>query len=384
MWKRVLGGLVAAVCLLALLTISQWQTTPLKVSGFIEANEIRVGSRVGGRVREVFVDEGQLVTKGMKLISLEPFDLEEQAAQAEAVLSQRRAELAKLENGSRPLEVAQAEERLKQLSAVLKKLRNGPREQEIRAAEAALEQATAQLRLATIKQARVESLLTKSAATQEDMDQANSELKVAGASQQVRQAELDLLKAGTRPEEVEEAQAKEKEATEAWELQKEGYRVEEKLAARAAVKAAEAAVAALQRQLAELTITSPVDGLVEAVEIEPGDLVGANTPAVSLIDSHELWVRAYVPENHLGIAIGNKVPITVDSYPGREFAGRVTFVARRAEFTPGNVQTPEDRSKQVFRIKVRLDEGRKELRPGMSADVWLGRIQTAESEPRRP
>jgi hypothetical protein len=77
------------------------------------------------------------------------------------------------------------------------------------------------------------------------------------------------------------------------------------------------------------------------------------------------------PENHLSLKLGQAVRITVDSFPGRTFAGRIAFVTRRAKFTPSNVQTPEDRSQQVFRIKVNLIEGLDVLRPGMAADVWL-------------
>ena len=96
------------------------------------------------------------------------------------------------------------------------------------------------------------------------------------------------------------------------------------------------------------------------------------------MDGERLWVRAYVPENHLNIQMGHKVWVTVDSFPQRRFAGHVSFVSRQAEFTPGNVQTPEERSKQVFRIKVLLDEGTNVLRPGMAADVWLepGKLPT--------
>jgi hypothetical protein len=61
----------------------------------------------------------------------------------------------------------------------------------------------------------------------------------------------------------------------------------------------------------------------------------------------------------------------VDSFPGERFSGRLTFIAQEAEFTPRNVQTPEERSKQVFRIKVELDQGRERLRAGMAADVLL-------------
>ena len=105
--------------------------------------------------------------------------------------------------------------------------------------------------------------------------------------------------------------------------------------------------------------------------MRPGDLVGANAPALSLLDPSRLWVRAYVPEGRLRLVIGQEVTLRVDPFPDETFRGRVSFIARDAEFTPGNVQTPEERSKQVFRIKVDLLDGFDRLRPGMSADVML-------------
>jgi multidrug resistance efflux pump len=122
----------------------------------------------------------------------------------------------------------------------------------------------------------------------------------------------------------------------------------------------------------ELKIVAPSDGMVEAVDIRPGDLLSPNAPALSMLESGELWVRAYVPEDALDIKRGQKVIVTVDSYHNRKFTGEITFVSRDAEPTPQNVQTIEQRSKQVFRIRVLLTGPDKEdLRAGMSADVWL-------------
>ena len=123
--------------------------------------------------------------------------------------------------------------------------------------------------------------------------------------------------------------------------------------------------------LAELKILAPVTGIIEAVELQPGDLVMSNAPVLSLMDTSHLWVRAYVPESYLHLQLGHAADISVDGFPGRRFRGKITFISRQAEFTPRNVQTPEERSKQVFRIKVTLEEGLEELRPGMAADVWL-------------
>jgi multidrug resistance efflux pump len=111
---------------------------------------------------------------------------------------------------------------------------------------------------------------------------------------------------------------------------------------------------------------------VEAIDLLPGDLIAPNAPSVSLLDTSRLWVRGYVPEARLGeIRLGQQVPIRVEGLPRESFAGRITFIATQAEFTPRNVQTPEERSKQVFRIKVRVETGAEKLRVGMTADLLL-------------
>ena len=109
--------------------------------------------------------------------------------------------------------------------------------------------------------------------------------------------------------------------------------------------------------------------MVVGVELQRGDMISPNAPVLSLLDTSHLWVRAYIPENRMNVQPGNKVAITVDSFPDRTFGGHISFISREAEFTPNNVQTPEERSKQVFRIKATLDEGLDVLRPGMAADV---------------
>jgi multidrug resistance efflux pump len=180
------------------------------------------------------------------------------------------------------------------------------------------------------------------------------------------------LEAGTRREDIERARAELEEAQQALALTNTGYRPEEIAAAKAARDAAQAALAAIRTRQKELRIVAPVDGTVEAQELQPGDLTLPGAPVLTIVDNQRLWVRAYLPENRLNVKFGQRLWVTVDSYPQRRFAGEVTFLARQAEFTPSNIQTPEERSKQVFRIKVTLKEGWDVLRPGMSADVWLG------------
>jgi multidrug resistance efflux pump len=365
-----------ALLLAGFLFYRQQQPEPRKVSGFIEADEIRVGSRVGGRVLLVAVEEGTVVRKGELLVELDPYDLRERRAEAEAILAQRCRAHEKLQAGFRQEEIAQAQARYEQLQAKLTMLRNGPREQELAAAVAQLNLANANLDLATAQHKRVSGAFEDDAVSNQELDEALRALKVAQAEVQVKEENLSLLKAGTRAEDIDQAEAQVQEAYAGWTLSKNGYRDEEIAEAKAAVEAAESALKAIERQIEELTIVAPVDAVVEALELQPGDLVPANSPALSLMDMNRLWVRAYVPEDQLDIHVGQQVDITVDSYPGRIFAGTITFIARHGEFTPRNVQTPDERSKQVFRIKVVVTDP--QLRPGMVADVWLSQRSSGE------
>ncbi|MEW4529246.1 HlyD family efflux transporter periplasmic adaptor subunit [Maioricimonas sp. JC845] len=366
---RVILFIAVAAGLTLLLFVQQQRSGPFEVSGFIEADEIRIGSRVGGRVAAVHVEEGQDVTKGDLLVELEPFDLQERRAQAAAQWHQAQAVHKKLSAGFRAEEIAQAQARVDQLTAELEAAINGPREQEIKAAAADLDLARAELERAEASFGRIAKLKEENASTEEQYERALADLRTARARVQERSENLALLKEGTREEDIAAARARLAEAKDELALRQNGYRDEEIAEAYAAVQAAEAALRVIDAQIEELTIQAPVDGRVEAVELQPGDLVGANTPVLSLMDMGRMWVRAYVPEDRLDVQIGQLVAVTVDSYPDERFRGEITFVAREAEFTPRNVQTPEERSRQVFRIKVTLLEGLDRLRPGMAADV---------------
>ncbi|MBX7166303.1 MAG: HlyD family efflux transporter periplasmic adaptor subunit [Pirellulales bacterium] len=371
MWPRIVALVIGVTFLAGLLVYSQLIHEPTRVSGFIEADDVRVGSRLGGRVAQVLVEEGQPVARGALLFELEPYDLQERLAQATAEHAARRAEYERLTTGFREEEKLQAKARVDQLSARLQELQNGPREQEIAAAQARLRLANAELELAQVQNKRVEALAKESAASRDELDTAVTRLRVALENQQVREQELAVLLEGTRAEEIEAAQAQLEEARQAWLLTTNGYRPEQIAEAQAAEQAAAAAVEVIREQLKELKVIAPVDGLVESIDLEPGDLVAPGAPVATLIDRSTLWVRAYVPENFLNIRVDQPVSISVDSFAGERFKGHISFIARQAEFTPGNVQTPEERSKQVFRIKATLDEGLDRLRPGMIADVWL-------------
>jgi multidrug resistance efflux pump len=372
MIKRILLLVLLAAALVSLLAYSQRLLLPLSVSGIIEADEIRVGSRVGGRVEKVNIEEGQAVRAGDVMVVLEPFDLVERRAEAAAKQASAQAQYDQLSAGYRVEEVAQAKAHYDQLAAHLAKLRAGPRKQTVAAARARLDAAQGELNLAKQSYARLAQLVTRNAATKGDMDNATEQLSTATAMLVVRQQELAELEEGTRKEDILEAEAQLEAALQQWQLRKHGFRKEEIAAAKATLDAATAALKKVERQIDELQIKTPVDGVIEAVELQPGDLVTAGAPVLSIMDTRRLWMRAYVPEDRLQFTTGQRVDVTVDSFRGALFEGEVTFVSRQAEFTPSNVQTPDERSKQVFRIKVLLRTGHDRLRPGMAGNVHFG------------
>ena len=371
MLKRLLILAVIATLLSAAILYDQYRSITRKVSGFIEADEIRVGSRVGGRVRAVHVQEGQRVRKNDVLVELEPYDLAERLHQAEANLAAKQADLERLQFGYRAEEIAQAKRTTISCEPNRPSSRKGPRDAGNRSGPAQLAVAQAHLVLARQNHTRVVGLVEKRAAAAEELDRAGEQLEAATATVALREQELDLLQVGTRLEDLDRIAAEVEGALQAWKLTQNGYRPEDIAAAQAGRDAAQFALKALQVQVEELKIISPLDGVVEALELQEGDLVVVSAPVLSLLDDQHLWVRAYVPQNRVGIQVGQELKVVVDSLPQENFAGKVLFISRMAEFTPSNVQTPEERSKLVFRIKVAIQDPQRRLLPGMSADVWL-------------
>lgn len=368
-------AVIAVVVALSVIAWHYWQQRrvgPLVVSGFVEADEIRVGSRVGGRVAQVLVSEGQTIRKGDALLTIDPFDMQERLAEAAAMAAAARAEHARLSSGFRREEIEQARARRDRAAATLGKLVAGPRPKEIEIAKEEVKAAEADVEFAESEHARIMQLREGASAGRTEVDAAVRSRKSSRAQLEAAQQRLALLVEGSRAEDVAEARAVLAESEQALRLMESGNRAEDIAAAGSRVAAAEARVAEIERQLGELSLESPCDCVVEAVDLQPGDLVAANGPAMSLLDVSKLWVRAYVPEARLGtVRLGQLVRVGVDSFPGEEFPATVTFVAREAEFTPRNVQTPEERSKQVFRIKATLTSGHDRLRVGMAADVHL-------------
>jgi HlyD family secretion protein len=162
------------------------------------------------------------------------------------------------------------------------------------------------------------------------------------------------------------------EAEQRLKLLKTGPRPDAVRQLRATADAAGAGLAQAETRLSQSILTAPLNGLVLSKHAEAGEILTAGAPVVTIGRMDEVWLRAYISETELGrVKVGQQARVTTDTWPGRVFEGRVGFISPEAEFTPKNVQTKKERVKLVYRIKIFLTNSKMELKPGMPADAVI-------------
>ena len=349
----------------------------LTFAGTVETREIQVGSKVGGRVTEVLVREGQRVVGDAPLIRFDANDLRAVEKQLAARVAQARSDLTRLQNGYRPEEVEQAEAAARREAAALEALREGPRTQEIRQAEADLASAEAEAANAARQYERIERLFESGDVAAQSRDDARARRDAAAGRAAAARERVKLLRAGTRQEDLRAGQARLEQAAAAAKLMRSGFRPEEVASGAARHREATALLEEARVRLAESEVRAPdtcgsSGCLVELVSVRPGDLVAAGRAVATLLEPSQLWVRIYVPEPKLAtVSVGQRALVELDSISGRSFSGVVEQISARSEFLPRNIQTSEDRHHQVFGAKVRVDNAGGVLKSGMSANVRL-------------
>lgn len=344
----------------------------IKVSGNFEVTEAEVSFKIPGKVQERFVDEGDLVERDQPIAKLEDADILQEVAIRRAEVQAVQAQLLELERGSRPEEIAQAHAAMERAKAHLSELLAGSRPQEIKAAEATLSRTRAELERLKADHERQKQLFQRGVISAREYEGVLSAYRMAEA--QVKEAEerLKLVREGPRKEQVAQAKAAFKEAQERYLLVLQGPRKETIEAARARLEQARAALAAAETRLGYTLIISPLTGVVLSKNVEPGEYVAPGTPVVTVGDLENIWLRAYIDEPDLGrVRLGQKVLVTTDTYPGKRYEGRITFISSQAEFTPKNVQTERERVKLVYRVKIRVENPNLELKPGMPGDAEI-------------
>jgi HlyD family secretion protein len=303
---------------------------PPRAMGYVEATEVRVGAEVGGRLLDVPVQEGDRVAAGTVLARLDTADVELALRRARAERDQAAAQFRLVEAGARVEDVRQARAQLQSAQA------------DIRAAESELQAAEADFQ-------RFEALLRSNAGSRKQRDDAATRRDV-GASRvtaareraSAAQQQVSRLQAGSRPEEI--------------------------AAARARVAALDAQLASLEKNAADAVLASPVAGVVTARTARAGEIIARGAPVVTITDLDAAWANVYVDAPVVPtLRLGQAATLVTDA--GQRLAGTVTFISPRAEFTPRNVQTAQERSKLVYRIKITVDNREGILKPGMPVEA---------------
>jgi HlyD family secretion protein len=385
--KRVIPVALAAVAAVAVLAWraarARAEDNAIRLSGNIELTQVQLSFKLPGRLEELLVDEGSTVQAGQVVARLDTAELERtrarEAAAAEAAaraVEQTRTALAYQERALvqetalRRAELDAAQKRLEELEA-------GSRRQEIEAARAALQEAEAQLGLAQRDWERAQTLYRNEDISTAQFEQLRTRYESARAAAARARQQAALVEEGPRKEQVAQQRAAVERAraalrlTEAGALELERRRKE--LAMREAeLERARAQLAVIDVQLAERVLRSPVAGVVLSKNAERGEVVAAGAAVVTVGDIARPWLRGYIAERRLGqVKPGMPAEVTTDSYPGKKYAGRVTFISSEAEFTPKQIQTEEERQKLVYRIKIEMENPRMELKLNMPADAVL-------------
>ena len=375
MKKRLIGigvGAVAVIALVLAVVAYLGHRRGPEYSGTVETREIQIGSKIGGRVTAVPVEEGEQVKAGALLVRFECDELKAQRAQAGAAVVQAQADMDRMLRGHRPEEIEQAEASAKAQGAALESARNGPRKEDLEQGKADYEAAKADAVNSETYFHRMEKLVKTDTISRQEFDDVREKRDAARDRAESARQHLAELEAGTRPEDLRAAEERFRQAEAAAVMSRKGFRKEDIEAAHGRLVEAEGKVDELDVRLKEAELHAPADATVEVVSVRPGDLVPAEQIVMKMQESSQIWVKVYIPETELAkVRLDEKAQILVDGAKGRVFSGHVGQIATEAEFLPRNVQTVNDREHQVFGVKIFLENPGGVLKSGMSATVRL-------------
>ena len=306
----------------------------LRVSGHVEATETRLAPEAGGRILTLTVKEGDRVQPGQTVLTLDTRDVQLAIDRAKAEQASAEAQLRLVQAGARVEDLRQAQSQIDTARAEVAAARA-----ELQAAEQDLERFDTLLKNNSGSRKQRDDAATRRDVARDRVTQAESRVKTADET-------LAKLRAGARPEEVD--------------------------AARARVNVVAAQIAALQKGLTDATLTSPIAGLVTEKLVEVGEVIAPRAPALVLVDLDHAWADVFVPEPTVPqIKIGQQATVFTDA-GGAGLTGTITYISAKAEFTPRNVQTAEERSKLVYRVRINVDNREGVLKQGMPVEAEIG------------
>ncbi len=355
----------------------------LKLSGNIEFTTVDMSFKYPGRLVELAVDEGDSVKKDQVLARLDRLENEHQLGRERASVESAQSNLVQLrasidyQSASIESDIALKTAQLRQAEERLTELLNGSRKEEIGQARAEFEEAKAQDVQAAADWERAQRLFKNDDISAQQSDQFRKNRDAAAASLRRAEESLKLVLAGPRQEDIDQQKAAVASARAALKVS-EAQRIDlkrhiDEIAYRKAeIQRAQKSADIQDVELADRILYAPFDGLVLTKSAENGEVLAAGATVVTVGDIDHPWVRAYVAEQDLGrIHNGMAASVTTDSFPGKTYKGRISFIASDAEFTPKTIQTQEERTKLVYRIKVECANPNRELKNNMPADVVI-------------
>ena len=380
------GGVVLLLVLVGLLGLRRWiggRPETIAISGNIELTQVDVAFKIPGKLIERAVDEGEPVRKGMVLARLDAEQTKRQREREQAGQMAAESQLRQIVTAAQyqketleaEIELRQAE--LRQAEAGLSELLAGFRKQEIEQARAAAEEAASEEQRATRDWERAQVLHKNDDISRSQYDQFRARYQAATAAARQAREGLALVEEGPRQEEIESARAQVARAQAALRLSKaarlELERKRQEIETRRAETArARAQVGVLDAQLDDTIAISPIDGVVLTKSAEVGQVLAAGTPVLTVGDLAHPWLRGYINETDLGrVKLGARVRVTTDSYPGKVYWGRLSFIASDAEFTPKQIQTSDERVKLVYRVKIDIPNPQQELKLNMPVEAEI-------------
>lgn len=387
MKKKIIPVLILAVVAAAIFAARSWLRKDngglVRVSGNIELTEVNLSFKLAGRLAERAVDEGDRVKKGMIVARLDKEQLLRQSDRARAAVesadSLRMQQSSTIDLQAETLE-AQIQQRAAEVKAAqsrLSELLAGSRAQEKQQARAAVERAQTEYQRSANDWKRAQTLFKNEDISAADYDQYRTRFETAEAQRKTAREQLSLVLEGPRQEDIQTARAQLAQSQAAFRMAQ-AQRIElkrrrQEMGMRIAdVAQRKADVAVLNTQLSDSDIASPIDGVVLVKSGEPGEVLAAGTTVLTVGDVEHPWLRAYIGERDLGrVKLGDKAKVTTDSFPGKTYWGRVSFISAEAEFTPKQIQTTEERVKLMYRIKIELENPRGELKSNMPADAEI-------------
>jgi HlyD family secretion protein len=385
--KKFIGGALVLSIFGVAGAVWSWATDEegdlIRVSGNVELTEIHVSFKTAGQLVDLAVDEGDAVRKDMTLARIDPEQVERQLEREQAGLVAAESHLVQLntqilyEREKSDSDIALRQAELKQVQAHLDELLAGARPQEIQQARASVADAKTRHQQASRDWERAQVLYQKDDISTAQRDEFLARYEGTAAVLRQTEEHLAIVLEGPRREQIDAARAMVDRAQAAVRLSEAGRidvtRLEQEVAAkRAEIDRAKAQVSVINSQLGDTVATSPIDGVVLSKSADRGEVLSSGTTVLTIGDLDRPWVRGYIAEPDLGrVKIGSRARVTSDSFPGKVYSGRVTFIASDAEFTPKQIQTTEERVKLVYRVKIEVENPAHELKLNMPVDAEI-------------